>query len=107
MRFLEDWFPVDHDVEKTIKEAENVFSRWYKANIIIKHGYGKNVEEIFGFPYTSSSEWAGIWNCNAVATLKADSDWSFKGLLISEEHEVIALFHNNESEEKFITIGGI
>lgn len=37
---------------------------------ILHMGNGRTVEDIFGFPYTSSSCFAAIWNCQAEAVYK-------------------------------------
>ena len=66
MKLKKEW----KDVEKTSKELYRRFNIWRLSNIHITHGNGRTVEEMFGFPYTSSSSFAAIWNCQAEAVYK-------------------------------------
>lgn len=108
MNKLKDWYPIEQDVDATQKKVEKLFSNWYRKELAITRGSGRNVEEIFGLPYTSTSEWAGIWNCQAEARLKTDLQWSFLGLAITEDREVVAVFDREDTgnfDNKEIVIG--
>ena len=108
MNKIRDWFPIYNDVEKVEKKAIRAFERWYKANLTIIHGSGRNVEEIFGLPYTSSSDWAAIWNCQAEAYLNSDPQWKFRCLAISENNEILANFDREDTgnfDDKDVVIG--
>ena len=91
-----------NDVEKTSKELCRQFNIWRLSNIKITHGTGRTVEEIFGFPYTSSSSFAAIWNCQAEAVYKWFDEWRFEGLAVSETNNAIAIFeHEDGTADKF------
>ena len=108
MRKIKDWFKIEHDVEATSKKVITAFERWYKANLRITHGSGQNVNYIFGLPYTSTSDYAALWNCQAEAELIADSQWKFKGLAISENRDILAVFDREDTgnfDDKDIVIG--
>ena len=107
---LTDWQKVCGDVERTAQKVMRKFAKWYPENLKIIHGNGRNVEEIFGFPYTSSGSYAGIWNCQAEATYKFEKDFYFDGLAITEDRLIVALFSTGEiteNGEMEIIIGGI
>lgn len=107
MEKLKDWEIVEHDVEKTQNKVEDVFRRWYRRNVVVTRGQDRTIGLTFGFPYTSSGEYAGIWNCQAEALLKEDLKYRFKGLALSEELDVIAVFEAKPFEFKDIVIGRI
>ena len=110
MKRLTDWYPIENDVEKTSEKVIKAFKNWYKGNITITHGSGRDVEEIFGLPYTSSSDWAALWNCQAEAYLNSDSQWKFNCLAISEDLEILANFDREDTgnfDNKDIVIGHI
>ena len=91
-----------NDVEKTSKELCRQFNIWRLSNLKITHGTGRTVEEIFGFPYTSSSSFAAIWNCQAEAVYKWFDEWRFEGLAVSETNNAIAIFeHEDGTADKF------
>lgn len=107
---IKDWFEIEHDVERTSNRAMRAFQEWYRNNITITHGNGRDAEEIFGLPYTSSSAWAGLWNCQAEAYLNEDPQWKFEGLAISEDNEILAVFDREDTgnfDNKEIVIGKI
>lgn len=94
----------DIEIEKMI----NIFARWEKQYLTITHGQReKTTSYTYGLPYTSSGDFAGLWNTNVEAVLKTDLQWEFKGLVLGEDMEVVAIFTNNEESEHFETIGRI
>lgn len=104
MKLKTEW----KDVEKTTKELEKLFNNWRFSNLRIVRGNGKNIEEIFGFPYTSSSDYAAIWNCQAEAVYKWSEEWRFKGLAVSENNDAIATFEQkDEIADMYIIIGKV
>ena len=107
MNKIKDWYVIEHDVDATEKKVTDVFARWYRRNVVVTHGQDRTIELTFGFPYTSSGEYAGIWNCQAEALLKEDLKYRFKGLALSEELDVIAIFEAKPFEFKDIMIGKI
>lgn len=110
MKKLKDWYDIEHDVSTTSERVTKTFEKWYKRNITITHGSGKTAEYIFGLPYTSSSEYAALWNCQAEAYLNNDPQWKFNALAISENREILAVFEREDTgnfDEKEIVIGSI
>lgn len=108
MKLKTEW----NDVEKTKKELLKIFSLWQLSNLRITRGRDKTLEKTFGFPYTSSSEYAAIWNCQAEATYRWDEEWKFEALAVSENNKAIAIFeHENGTVENldrmYIIIGKI
>lgn len=108
MNKIKDWFEIEHDVEVTEKKVLAVFKPWYRRNLVVTHGQDRTTELTFGFPYTSSSsDGAGIWNCQAEALLKEDLSLRFKGLMLSEDLDVLACFVDANEDWKEIIIGKI
>lgn len=108
MKRLKDWYEVEHDVGRTERRVTEAFEKWYKGKITITHGSGRNAEEIFGLPYTSTSDYAAIWNCQASAYLNEDEQWKFLGLAISEDRNILAIFDREDTgifDDKEIVIG--
>ena len=105
MKLKTEW----KDVELTTSELIKLFSAWRLSNIVITRGHG-NTESIFGFPYTSSSEYAAIWNCQGEAEYRWCPEWKFEALAVTENRDAIAIFeHENGTIENldrmFVIIG--
>lgn len=110
MKKMTDWFPIENDVEKTVKKVIKAFEKWYKENITITRGKDRNVYLTFGLPYTSSSAYAALWNCQGEAYLNEDPQWKFNALAISEDREILVVFDREDTgnfDEKEIVIGKI
>ena len=97
MNKLKEWNYLENDVEATSKKVIKAFEAWYPKNVTITHGNGRNAEYIFGLPYTSTSDWAGLWNCQAEAYLNEDPQWKFECLAISENNEILAVFDREDT----------
>lgn len=94
--------------DKAINEMIYLFSNWEKRNLTITHGKReKAISDTYGFPYTSSGNFAGIWNTNVEARLRKESEWKFDGLVLTEEWQMIAIFTNDEEKERFEIIGKV
>ena len=108
MKLKKEW----NDVEKTSKELCGQFNAWRLSNLKITYGTGRTVEEIFGFPYTSSSSFTAIWNCQAEAVYKWSDEWRFEGLAVSETNNAIAIFEHEDGtvenmDRMYIIIGKV
>ena len=108
MKLKTEW----NDVEKTEKELLRLFNIWRISNLRIIRGRGNTLEDTFGFPYTSSSNYAAIWNCQAEAVYKWETEWRFEALAVSENNEAIAVFeHEDGTVEKldrmYVIIGKV
>lgn len=89
-----------------LQKAIRVFSGWEHQNLRITHGKREQTtEDTYGLPYTSSSEFAGIWNTNVEAVLNSDEQFRFVGVAITEDGQVAVLLETeNEESEKVILI---
>ena len=105
MKLKKEW----NNVEKTTNELLKLFSLWRYSNLTITKGKG-SMENIFGFPYTSSSEYAAIWNCQGVAEYKWNPEWKFEALAVSENNDAVAIFEHEDGtvdklDRMFVIIG--
>ena len=108
MRLINEW----DNVFLTTKKIVRLFEQWRKNNLTLTHGYGRGAEEIFGLAYTSSSEYAAIWNVQGEAVLNENPDWRFEGLALDEINNVYAIFEHEDGtietlDRKYINIGRI
>lgn len=106
---LKNWY-FDDKGHTREREVQAVFSKWHKGKLRITHGSGRTVEDIFGLPYTSSGEFAALWNCQAEAILIASPQWKFNYLALSKDNEVVAGFDREDTgkfDTKEIIIGKI
>ena len=94
---VSDWLPIEFDVDATSRKVIKAFERWYKDNITVTNGSGRNAEEIFGLPYTSSSDYAALWNCQGEAYLNEDPQWKFNALAIRDTGEILAVFDREDT----------
>ena len=107
MELLKEW----NDFENQQKQVIKAFSEWWFRNLEFKNGteYGK-LEDIFGFPYTSSGEFAELGcRCNSSWVYKWVPEYQLGGLCISENGFIYAYFDNGKIEDDlwFIAIGKI
>ena len=91
MKLLKEW----NNVERTSKELIRIFNNWRFTNLKITRGKG-SLEDIFGFPYTSSSDYAAIWNCQGEAVYRWSPEWRFEALAVSEKGEAVAIFEHED-----------
>jgi hypothetical protein len=100
MNFKKEWS--DDELDRVV----NVFSKWEKKNLTITYGKReRTTEDTYGLPYTSSSDYAMISNTNVKAVLNTGKEFNFDYLALTEDNEVVAMFENNDNEEKSIVIG--
>ena len=98
MEKLKEWYTDNKGYERE-RDAVGTLAAWYaKGNLILKRGSGRNVEEIFGLPYTSTSDYAAIWNCQAIATWKANPNAYFEGVALTTEGKFVAVFSVRDAE---------
>ena len=92
MKLLKTWYMDGAGYERE-RDAVGILQKWYdNGNLVVTHGYGKDVEEIFGLPYTSTSDFAAIWNTNASAHYNGNPQLHFDGVAITDKGYVIAVF---------------
>ena len=94
-------------MQKNIRNSQkDCFVNGTSVMQILFDGDGKTVEDVFGFPYTSSSEFAAIWNCQADAKYRWNREWRFEGLAVSEDNDAVAYF-SKEMKDMFVIIGKV
>lgn len=57
----------------------------------------EKLENLFGLPYISSEDFAGIWNTNTQAETKWGELLKFRGATYTEEGEGVLIFEDNEA----------
>lgn len=92
MKLLKDWYKETNNGYETERDAIGTLNGWYKKNLVITHGSGNTVEEIFGLPYTSTSDFAAVWNCQAASHYKGNPQMAFEGVALSETKQFVAVF---------------
>lgn len=63
----------------------------------ISYYNNEKLENLFGLPYTSSGDFAGIWNTNTQAETKWGELLKFRGATYTEEGEGVLIFEDNEA----------
>lgn len=58
----------------------------------------EKLENLFGLPYTSSGDFAAIWNTNTQAETKWGERLNFRGATYTEEGEGVLIFENDKNE---------
>lgn len=102
MKFKKEW------TEKELEAVIKVFSAWERKNLVITYGRReRNTEYTYGLPYTSSSDFAMISNTNVKAVLRDDPSCTFDWITLTESNEVVAVFTDENENEKLIVIGRI
>lgn len=101
-KLLNDWNNYEEQTKKVLKDFKFIV-----PILNIEHGYNKKLtkyttletlEDVFGFPYTSSSGFGAIWNTNTQTTLKNNNNIYFRGLAISTDGDTIAIFNNKDED---------
>ena len=98
-RFKQEW------TDKELQIVIRTFASWERQNLRITHGKREHTtEDTYGLPYTSSSDFAGIWNTNVEAVLKSDETYHFVGVAITKENEIMVMLETDSEEPKLIKI---
>lgn len=101
IELLKEW----NDYEKQGRVAREFFRDWWRDNLIFKGGTDKgNIDERFGLAYTSSSDFAAMWNTNSEYVYKCMPDYAFRGIAITTENVVVAYLDWLEDDFKFILV---
>lgn len=92
--------------DKEIDAATSQFLKWWRKNLEVKNkGYQHLTDDIFGLPYTSSGECAGLWNTNAENSYIFDVNYHFIALFITAKNEVMVALKDYNGNIKYIYIG--
>lgn len=67
--------------------------KWLDKHLKIVHGNReRNVELTYGLPYTSSGEYAAIWNTNVDARSNDDPNLAFKGIALDKDNNPVIIW---------------
>ena len=95
MELLKEW----NDFENQEREIKKAFSVWWWRNL--EHDCGTEIgslDSIFGFAYTSSSDFAALWICNSQWHYKFIPDYAIRGIAISTDGFAVAVFESKTSD---------
>ena len=68
--------------------------KWLDKHLKIVHGKReRNVELTYGLPYTSSGEYAAIWNTNVDARSLSDLDLQFNGVSLDNDNNTFIILY--------------
>ena len=79
-----------------LRKAKRAARRLKNRLEFIHGGRGYDVDEVFGLAYTSSSDFAAVWNTNAEARL-AGTRLYFDGIAINTNGETVGVFTERDS----------
>ena len=95
---MKEWYG-DNKGYARERDVIETLAKWYaKGNLILKRGSGRTVEEIFGLPYTSTSDYAAVWNCQAEAVWKENPNYYFEGCALDIYQHVVAVFSERDTD---------
>ena len=108
MKLLKEW----NDVEVTTNKVLKLFNNWRMSNLVIIRGEGRTLEDKFGFPYTSSSDFAAIWNCQGEAEYRWNPEWRFEAIAVNKNNEAVAIFEHEDGtvdklDRMYVIIGRV
>ena len=73
--------------------------KWLDKHLKIIHGKReKNVELTYGLPYTSSGEYAAIWNTNVDARSEDDPNLAFKGVALDKDNNPVIIWYMTDCD---------
>lgn len=73
--------------------------KWLDKHLKIVHGKReRNVELTYGLPYTSSGEYAAIWNTNVDARSLSDLDLQFKGVALDKDNNPVIIWYMTDCD---------
>lgn len=80
------------DYEKQYKIAVAAVKRLDRSLRIVHGKRERNVELTYGLPYTSSGEYAAIWNTNVDARSNDDTNLAFKGVALDKDNNPVIIW---------------
>ena len=103
MKLMKDWYKETSSGYETIRDAIGTLKSWVdKGNLEITYPRTwKDMSDCFGLPYTSTSDFAAIWNCQADAHYKGNPNMVFSGVALTVNRKFVAYFmvYDNEGNE--------
>ena len=108
MELLKEW----NDYENYTRKCKEFLRDWYKFNLTFRAGTEKgNVSDVFGLAYTSTGDYAALWNTNSEWEYKSIPGYFFRGVAISEFGFAVAVLYCGESDfynpDLFVPIGNV
>lgn len=100
MKLLKEWENFEHLQKKVITD----FCRWEDNLSIIKGKHESSVELTYGLPYTSSGDFAAIWNTNCLAVWNKSTDYSLDGLAVDEYGNTVAVLSDKNNKSIYVEI---
>lgn len=94
LELLTDWENYETQKKTAIKGVKALLPC---LEIITGGDKHQNIEYLFGLPYTSSSDFAALWNTNAVARF-CGCPLFFKGVALSVDNLPVAIFIEVDGE---------
>ena len=86
------------DYENQYKIAVSAV-KWLDKSLRIVHGKReRNVELTYGLPYTSSGEYAAIWNTNVDARSNDDLALQFKGVALDKDNNPVIIWYMTDCD---------
>ena len=104
-----EWTEIEtKSVEKTIRD-------WFLTRETSALRYGtikfirrfKELDEILGLAYTSSSKFAALWICNDTVYLDNDRIYHIRGFVLDDYDKVFAYCMDKDENELYVQIGWI
>lgn len=101
-KLLKEWTNYEEMENNIVRQ----FTKWRLLNLDL-HTQTKDhrTRDIFGLPYTSTSGFAALWNCQAKAVYHWKPEWKFLALAYSEAMEMIVVLENANEDFMYIVIG--
>lgn len=73
--------------------------KWLDKHLKIVHGKReRNVELTYGLPYTSSAEYAAIWNTNVDARSNDDLTLQFKEMALDKDNNPVIIWYMTDCD---------
>ena len=97
-RLLKSW-GYGAEFEKREKIAERAAAALAKSLQFIHGRRESSAEKTFGLPYTSSGDFAAVWNCNAEAMKTQDgARLFFEGVAIDEAENAVTVWTERNAD---------
>ena len=83
------YFTFKHNIDEFLKYEAGTLKDDYKSE---RNMTNNELDNLFGLPYTSSGEFAAIWNTNTQARAKYGALLYFRGVALSTDYKTVLIF---------------
>ena len=91
---IKEWTDYDNQYKIAVAAV-----KWLDKRLRIVHGKReRNVELTYGLPYTSSGEYAAIWNTNVDARSNDDLGLQFKGMALDKDNNPVIIWYMTDCD---------